>query len=36
VYWQWSDVRGLDPADPAIPYLAQAGLNLSASLNYTW
>jgi hemoglobin/transferrin/lactoferrin receptor protein len=36
VYWNWSDVRGLSPTDPAIPYLAQAGLNLSASLNYNW
>ena len=35
-YWNWSDVRGLGPDDPAIPYLAQAGLSLSASLNYYW
>jgi hemoglobin/transferrin/lactoferrin receptor protein len=36
VYWNWSDVRGLGPDDPAIPYLAQAGISLSASLNYNW
>lgn len=35
-YWNWSDVRGLAPTDPAIPYLAQAGLNASLSVNYQW
>lgn len=36
VYWNWSDVRGLDPADPVIPYLAQPGRNLSVSVNLNW
>jgi hemoglobin/transferrin/lactoferrin receptor protein len=36
VYWNWSDVGGLSPTDPAIPYLAQAGLSVSASVNYSW
>jgi hemoglobin/transferrin/lactoferrin receptor protein len=35
-YWNWSDIRGLSPTDPAIPYLAQAGISVSASLNYNW
>lgn len=35
-YWNWSDVRGLAPTDAAIPYLAQAGLSASVSLNYQW
>jgi hemoglobin/transferrin/lactoferrin receptor protein len=35
-YWNWSDVRGLAPDDPVIPYLAQPGRNLSVSLNMNW
>jgi len=35
-YWVWSDVRGLSPDDPIIPYLAQAGLSASVSLNLVW
>jgi hemoglobin/transferrin/lactoferrin receptor protein len=35
-YWNWSDVRGLSPDDPIIPYLAQAGRSASVSLNVTW
>jgi hemoglobin/transferrin/lactoferrin receptor protein len=35
-YWNWSDVRGLSPDDPIIPYLAQAGRSASLSLNVTW
>lgn len=35
-YWNWSDVRGLPPGDPILPYLAQAGRSLSVSLNVTW
>jgi len=35
-YWNWSDIRGLSPDDPIIPYLAQAGRSASASLNVTW
>ena len=35
-YWNWSDVRGLSPADPVLPYLAQPGINASLSLNFSW
>jgi hemoglobin/transferrin/lactoferrin receptor protein len=35
-YWNWTDVRGLSPDDPVIPYLAQAGRNFSLSLNMQW
>jgi len=35
-YWNWSDVRGLTPTDPILPYLAQAGRTASVSLNVVW
>lgn len=35
-YWNWSDVRGLTPTDPIIPFLAQAGRSASLSLNVAW
>ena len=35
-YWNWSDVRGLSPNDPILPYLAQAGRGASISLNVNW
>ncbi len=35
-YWNWSDVRGLQPSDPLLPYLAQAGRSASLSLNVAW
>jgi hemoglobin/transferrin/lactoferrin receptor protein len=35
-YWIWSDVRGLAPDDPILPYLAQAGRTASVSLNLVW
>jgi hemoglobin/transferrin/lactoferrin receptor protein len=35
-YWNWSDVRGLEPDNPIIPYLAQAGRTASLSLNVVW
>ncbi len=31
-YWNWSDVRGLAPDDPLLPYLAQAGRSASVSI----
>lgn len=34
--WNWSDVRGLSPTDPVMPYLAQPGRNVSASINFNW
>lgn len=35
-YWNWSDVRGVSPTDPILPYLAQAGRSASLSLNVGW
>jgi hemoglobin/transferrin/lactoferrin receptor protein len=35
-YWNWSDVGGLAPDDPLLPYLAQAGMSASISLNMNW
>jgi hemoglobin/transferrin/lactoferrin receptor protein len=35
-YWNWSDVRGLSPDDPALPVLAQAGRSFTISLNMSW
>ena len=35
-YWNWSDVRGVSPEDPLLPYLAQAGRSVSLSLNVVW
>ena len=35
-YWNWSDIRGLAPGDPVIPYLAQAGRTASVSLQLVW
>jgi len=35
-YWNWSDVRGVSPDDPILPYLAQAGRSASVSLNVVW
>jgi len=35
-YWNWSDVRGLSPNDPILPYLARAGRSASVSLNVFW
>jgi len=35
-YWNWSDIRGLSPNDPILPYLAQAGRSVSVSLNVNW
>ncbi|MDH4125360.1 MAG: TonB-dependent receptor [Gammaproteobacteria bacterium] len=32
-YWNWSDVQGLAPDDPLLPYLAQSGRSASVSLN---
>jgi hemoglobin/transferrin/lactoferrin receptor protein len=36
VYWNWSDVRGLSPEDPVLPYLAQPGRSVSVSVNLNW
>lgn len=35
-YWYWSDVRGLSPDDPVIPYLSRPGRSLSLSIDYQW
>jgi hemoglobin/transferrin/lactoferrin receptor protein len=36
VYWNWSDVGGLSPTDPVLPYLAQPGRSLAVSVNLNW
>jgi hemoglobin/transferrin/lactoferrin receptor protein len=36
IYWNWSDVRGLAPNDPVLPFLAQAGRSFAISLNINW
>ncbi|MDX1403147.1 MAG: TonB-dependent receptor [Woeseiaceae bacterium] len=36
VYWNWSDVRGLAPSDPVLPFLAQPGRHFSLSINLSW
>jgi hemoglobin/transferrin/lactoferrin receptor protein len=35
-YWRWTDVRGLPPDDPMLPYLARAGRSISFSMNFNW
>jgi hemoglobin/transferrin/lactoferrin receptor protein len=35
-YWNWTDVRGLAPDNPILPYLAQAGRAASVSLHLVW
>jgi len=35
-YWRWTDVRGLSPTDPTIPYLAQSGRSISFNLTMNW
>ncbi|MDX1507691.1 MAG: TonB-dependent receptor, partial [Woeseiaceae bacterium] len=36
IYWHWSDVRGLAPDDPMLPYLSRAGRSASLSFNVNW
>ena len=35
-YWVWSDVRGLAPDDPVIPYLAKPGRSFTLGLDMNW
>jgi len=35
-YWAWSDVRGLAPDDPVIPYLARPGRSLVVGVDMDW
>lgn len=35
-YWVWSDVRGLAPDDPVIPYLSRAGRSLTVGVDMNW
>jgi len=35
-YWAWSDVRGLAPDDPVIPYLARPGRSLVLGFDADW
>ena len=36
IYWAWTDVRGVAPDDPVIPYLSQPGRSLSVGFDMTW
>ena len=36
VYWSWTEVGGLAPDDPVIPYLSRPGRNLSLGLDLSW
>ncbi|MDH4254367.1 MAG: TonB-dependent receptor [Gammaproteobacteria bacterium] len=35
-YWTWSDIRGLSPGDPVIPYLSRPGRSLTVGLDINW
>jgi hemoglobin/transferrin/lactoferrin receptor protein len=35
-YWSWTDVRGLSPDDPVVPYLSRPGLGFSLGLDMNW
>jgi hemoglobin/transferrin/lactoferrin receptor protein len=35
-YWSWSDVRGLGPNDPVIPYLARPGRSYVLGVDMDW
>jgi hemoglobin/transferrin/lactoferrin receptor protein len=35
-YWAWTDVRGLSPDDPVIPYLSHSGRSLSLGVEMAW
>ena len=35
-YWAWTDVRGLTPEDPVIPYLSRPGRSFSLGLEMSW
>jgi hemoglobin/transferrin/lactoferrin receptor protein len=35
-YWSWTDVRGLSPDDPVVPYLSRPGLGFSVGLDMNW
>jgi hemoglobin/transferrin/lactoferrin receptor protein len=35
-YWAWSDVRGVAPDDPVIPYLSRPGRSLVLGVDMDW
>ena len=35
-YWAWTDVRGLTPEDPVIPYVSRPGRSFSLGIEMTW
>jgi hemoglobin/transferrin/lactoferrin receptor protein len=35
-YWAWTDVRGLAPDDPVIPYLSHPGRSFSVGIDMAW
>lgn len=36
IYWAWSDIRGLSPGDPVIPYLARPGRSYVLGVDLDW
>jgi hemoglobin/transferrin/lactoferrin receptor protein len=36
IYWAWTDVRGLAPGDPVIPYLSRPGRSFAVGFDMTW
>ena len=36
VYWAWTDVRGLAPDDPVLPYLSRPGRGYTLGVDVTW
>ena len=36
VYWAWTDVRGLAPDDPVLPYLSRPGRGYTLGLDVNW
>jgi hemoglobin/transferrin/lactoferrin receptor protein len=35
-YWSWSDVRGLAPDSPVIPYVSRPGITVTVGLDLSW
>ncbi len=35
-YWSWTDVRGLAPDDPVLPYLSRPGRSFSLGVDLNW
>jgi len=35
-YWSWTDVRGLAPEDPVLPYLSRPGRSYTVGVDINW